>query len=222
MISNLIRKIESNVEPSSWRSVGLGTMSVDEKTDRLIIAQSQPNQAKVWQYLQQLRSARHADHRRSASSSAAAMCSNPDSKPGQRARATPESPLAGMSRSSTSRPNKPPISLPMPRAIQISRSSAPARHDLQRPARLHRNRHQPRYVKDLHPVTSTTEPARPDWPAAPGYAADVGTVDSGILLDVQAAASADHKYISLTLKPQISNLLSMSTMLLARLSAGSK
>jgi len=41
------------------------------------------------------------------------------------------------------------------------------------------------------------------------YAPTIDTVMSGVLLDVQATVSADRKYVTLTMRPQMSQLLDM-------------
>ena len=56
------------------------------------------------------------------------------------------------------------------------------------------------YVSDLTPIVSSN---------AVGFNPTISTVQSGVLLDVQATVSADRKYVTLTLRPQLSNLLSL-------------
>src|SRR6185312_9409329 len=55
-------------------------------------------------------------------------------------------------------------------------------------------------VSDLNPVVGQ---------GALGFDPTISTVQSGVLLDVQATVSADRKYVTLTLRPQLSNLLSL-------------
>ncbi|HXE52166.1 MAG TPA: hypothetical protein VN541_04090, partial [Tepidisphaeraceae bacterium] len=57
------------------------------------------------------------------------------------------------------------------------------------------------YISNLVPVVSTGISAFSPVPA---------TVQSGVLLDVQATVSADRKYVTLTLRPQLSTLLSLA------------
>src|SRR5262249_13928778 len=40
---------------------------------------------------------------------------------------------------------------------------------------------------------------------------EIRNVDSGIILDIQATSSADRKYVTLTLRPQMANLLSLES-----------
>ena len=56
------------------------------------------------------------------------------------------------------------------------------------------------YVSDLTPVVGSN---------AVGFNPTISTVQSGVLLDVQATVSADRKYVTLTLRPQLSNLLAL-------------
>jgi type II secretory pathway component GspD/PulD (secretin) len=56
------------------------------------------------------------------------------------------------------------------------------------------------YVSDLTPVVANN---------VVGYQATIGQVDSGVLLDVAATVSADRKYVTLTLRPQLSTLLAL-------------
>jgi general secretion pathway protein D len=56
------------------------------------------------------------------------------------------------------------------------------------------------YVSDLTPVVGSN---------AVGFDPTISTVQSGVLLDVQATVSADRKYVTLTLRPQLSNLLAL-------------
>src|SRR5204863_7176259 len=56
------------------------------------------------------------------------------------------------------------------------------------------------YVSDLNPVVGSN---------AVGFDPTISTVQSGVLLDVQATVSADRKYVTLTLRPQLSNLLAL-------------
>ena len=44
---------------------------------------------------------------------------------------------------------------------------------------------------------------------AVGFDPQISTVQSGVLLDVQATVSSDRKYVTLTLRPQLSNLLAL-------------
>ncbi len=43
------------------------------------------------------------------------------------------------------------------------------------------------------------------------FAPQIGVVNSGVQNDVQAVVSADRKYVTLTMRPQISTLLSLQT-----------
>jgi type II secretory pathway component GspD/PulD (secretin) len=56
------------------------------------------------------------------------------------------------------------------------------------------------YVSNLTPVVST---------GISSFAPTVSIVQSGVLLDVQATVSADRKYVTLTLRPQLSTLLAL-------------
>jgi general secretion pathway protein D len=56
------------------------------------------------------------------------------------------------------------------------------------------------YVSDLQPVVGSN---------AVGFDPTISTVQSGVLLDVQATVSSDRKYVTLTLRPQLSNLLAL-------------
>jgi general secretion pathway protein D len=56
------------------------------------------------------------------------------------------------------------------------------------------------YVSDLQPVVGAN---------AVGFDPTISTVQSGVLLDVQATVSSDRKYVTLTLRPQLSNLLAL-------------
>ena len=57
------------------------------------------------------------------------------------------------------------------------------------------------YVSNLTPVVST---------GISSFAPTIGIVQSGVLLDVQATVSADRKYVTLTLRPQLANLLDLA------------
>lgn len=56
------------------------------------------------------------------------------------------------------------------------------------------------YVSNLTPVVST---------GISSFAPTVSVVQSGVLLDVQATVSADRKYVTLTLRPQLATLLAL-------------
>ncbi|HEY8667959.1 MAG TPA: hypothetical protein VIL86_14945 [Tepidisphaeraceae bacterium] len=56
------------------------------------------------------------------------------------------------------------------------------------------------YVSDLEPVVGNN---------AVSFKPQVSIVESGALLDVQATVSSDRKYVTLTLRPQLSNLVSL-------------
>jgi general secretion pathway protein D len=43
-----------------------------------------------------------------------------------------------------------------------------------------------------------------------GFDATIDVVESGVLLDVQATVSSDRKYVTLTLRPQLANLLELN------------
>ena len=57
------------------------------------------------------------------------------------------------------------------------------------------------YISNLAPVVST---------GVSSFAPTIGIVQSGVLLDVQATVSADRKYVTLTLRPQLATLLDLS------------
>jgi type II secretory pathway component GspD/PulD (secretin)/tetratricopeptide (TPR) repeat protein len=57
------------------------------------------------------------------------------------------------------------------------------------------------YISNLTPVVST---------GISSFAPTIGIVQSGVLLDVQATVSADRKYVTLTLRPQLANLLDLA------------
>jgi general secretion pathway protein D len=57
------------------------------------------------------------------------------------------------------------------------------------------------YVSNLAPVVST---------GVSSFAPTIGIVQSGVLLDVQATVSADRKYVTLTLRPQLATLLDLA------------
>ncbi|MFT3788797.1 MAG: hypothetical protein QM770_21940 [Tepidisphaeraceae bacterium] len=56
------------------------------------------------------------------------------------------------------------------------------------------------YVSDLEPVVGS---------GAVGFDPTIDTVNSGVVLDVQATVSADRKYVTLTLRPQLSRLIAL-------------
>jgi general secretion pathway protein D len=56
------------------------------------------------------------------------------------------------------------------------------------------------YVSDLTPVVGSN---------SVGFSPVINTVQSGVLLDVQATVSADRKYVTMILQPQLSNLLAL-------------
>jgi general secretion pathway protein D len=56
------------------------------------------------------------------------------------------------------------------------------------------------YVSNLTPITGNGVVA---------FQPTIDVVDSGVLLDVQATVSADRKYVTLTLRPQLSQLLNL-------------
>jgi general secretion pathway protein D len=58
------------------------------------------------------------------------------------------------------------------------------------------------YVSNLTPVVST---------GVSSFAPTIGIVQSGVLLDVQATVSADRKYVTLTLRPQLATLLDLAS-----------
>jgi general secretion pathway protein D len=58
------------------------------------------------------------------------------------------------------------------------------------------------YVSNLTPVVST---------GISSFAPTIGIVQSGVLLDVQATVSADRKYVTLTLRPQLATLLDLAS-----------
>ena len=57
------------------------------------------------------------------------------------------------------------------------------------------------YVSNLSPVVST---------GISSFAPTIGIVQSGVLLDVQATVSADRKYVTLTMRPQLATLLDLA------------
>lgn len=58
------------------------------------------------------------------------------------------------------------------------------------------------YVSNLTPIVST---------GVSSFAPTVSIVQSGVLLDVQATVSADRKYVTLTLRPQLATLLDLAS-----------
>jgi general secretion pathway protein D len=56
------------------------------------------------------------------------------------------------------------------------------------------------YVSDLEPIVGSN---------AVGFDPVISTVQSGVLLDVAATVSSDRKYVTLTLRPQLSKLLQL-------------
>jgi general secretion pathway protein D len=58
------------------------------------------------------------------------------------------------------------------------------------------------YVSDLTPVVGTD---------AQGYDPTVDVIQSGVVLDVAATVSADRKYVTLTLRPQLSRIIGIQT-----------
>ncbi|MCC7350285.1 MAG: hypothetical protein IT446_06920 [Phycisphaerales bacterium] len=54
------------------------------------------------------------------------------------------------------------------------------------------------YVSDLNPVVANN---------AVGFDPTIDTIESGVLLDVQATVSSDRKYVTLTLRPQLARIL---------------
>ena len=57
------------------------------------------------------------------------------------------------------------------------------------------------FVSNLTPIVST---------GVSSFAPTIGIVQSGVLLDVQATVSADRKYVTLTLRPQLATLLDLA------------
>jgi general secretion pathway protein D len=58
------------------------------------------------------------------------------------------------------------------------------------------------YVSDLNPVVANN---------AVGFDPTIDTIESGVLLDVQATVSSDRKYVTLTLRPQLARILNIFT-----------
>jgi general secretion pathway protein D len=56
------------------------------------------------------------------------------------------------------------------------------------------------YVSDLNPIVGS---------GAVGFDPTISSVQSGVLLDVQATVSSDRKYVTLTLRPQLSQLIQL-------------
>jgi type II secretory pathway component GspD/PulD (secretin)/tetratricopeptide (TPR) repeat protein len=67
------------------------------------------------------------------------------------------------------------------------------------------------YVSDLTPIVGTN---------AVAFDPQVGIVQSGVLLDVQATVSADRKYVTLTLRPTLSRLRALVPFPVSALAAG--
>jgi len=57
------------------------------------------------------------------------------------------------------------------------------------------------YVSNLTPIVST---------GISSFAPTIGIVQSGVILDVQATVSADRKYVTLTMRPQLATLLDLA------------
>ena len=57
------------------------------------------------------------------------------------------------------------------------------------------------YISNLTPIVST---------GIASFAPTIGIVQSGVLLDVQATVSADRKYVTLTMRPQLATLLDLA------------
>ncbi len=191
-MNQLIRQIQSGVDPSSWQAIGPGTIREADNHDQLIVAQTPPNQQAVWQLLQEMRAQRGIqisvecrfirDH--------AAFDALAES-PGESWNiCITDQEREDLLRTVQNSPNGTMITAPRvtlfngQRAyVLVSTSQA--------------------YVKDLHHITSTTQPVHHS------YEPEIGTVQSGVMIDMQALVSADQKYVTLTLKPQMSNLISM-------------
>jgi hypothetical protein len=58
----------------------------------------------------------------------------------------------------------------------------------------------------LSPIT-----ARAQFSGAALFEPEIGVVNSGALLDAQATVSADHKYVTMTMRPSVSQLLALHT-----------
>jgi general secretion pathway protein D len=67
------------------------------------------------------------------------------------------------------------------------------------------------YVSNLTPVVST---------GISSFAPTIGIVQSGVLLDVQATVSADRKYVTLTMRPQLATLLDLASFTFQQGSSG--
>jgi len=67
------------------------------------------------------------------------------------------------------------------------------------------------YVSDLQPIVGT---------GAVGFDPTVALVNTGAILDVQATVSSDRKYVTLTLRPQVAQLLSLVAFPVAQATAG--
>lgn len=67
------------------------------------------------------------------------------------------------------------------------------------------------YVSNLTPIVST---------GISSFAPTVSIVQSGVLLDVQATVSADRKYVTLTLRPQLATLLDLASFTFQQGSSG--
>src|SRR4051812_18139298 len=60
-------------------------------------------------------------------------------------------------------------------------------------------------------VTAFATPARaaPFLPSGNSFDPEIGIVESGALLDTTATVSADRKYVTLTMRPQLSTLIAL-------------
>jgi general secretion pathway protein D len=67
------------------------------------------------------------------------------------------------------------------------------------------------YVSDLEVVSSS---------GAIGFDPQVETINTGVVLDVQATVSADRKYVTLTLRPSLSRLIALRQFQVAQATAG--
>ena len=192
LMNQLIRQIQSDVDPSSWQAIGLGTIHEAGDHAKLVVTQTQPNQLLVWQLLQKMRAQRgvqisvqsrfiqdkgqFADMVKSIGGTWNTCIT--DQQRDQLMQGVQNNPY-----SST-------ITAPRVTLFNGQRAYVLIATDQA-------------YVKDIHAIHSTTRPIET------AYEPEIGTVQSGVRLDMQALASADHKYVTLTLKPQLSNLMSM-------------
>jgi len=202
MVNGLIRQIQTSVAPDSWQANGPGT--IRESDGQLIIEQTSSNHEAIQQFIQSLRSKRAIQvtiearflrggddeletwmtQRKGewAQTGDAAMWSRP-------LRDDESQELIGV------RQKIPTAS--MITAPRITVFDGQRAYVLVATSRA--------FVKDLHPSASTTQPTMP------GYDPEIGVVQSGVLLDVQAAVSNDHRNVTLTLKPQLNSLVDMTS-----------